>query len=387
MLRNQHRIVLTQQGEGRTLELTFSFVHEFVIESSVEAMTQTASITLPRKLYARDQNNKLYSLYSQDFNVAGFNNDNPLIKRGDRVQIYAGYIFQNAENETVNSTGLWFDGFVSGIGAEKPFVIDCQDYMWVLKQTPAVNKVWKGYTVTSMINELLQGTDITLTPISNIGITYDVGYFTTENMTIAQVLDKLRKDASLYSYMRGTELRVGYPLYVEAEAVTHSFEFTRNIIDSDLEYRRKDDIILSAIGKCEATENVGTTKDGSQKTKKVRRTVYVYLKNGVLTGEDFTGREIPPNTEGERRTFNYSPDTPVNVMIEDAKGRFEEYYYTGFRGNFITFGYPYVKHGDNVALSNPQLVEVNDTYKVKSVTYTGGINGLRQTIELDYKTT
>lgn len=387
MLRNQHIIVLTQQGAGRTLELTFTFVNEFSIESSIEAMTQTATITLPRKLYARDQNNKLYSLYSKDFNIGGFNNDNPLIKRGDKIQIYAGYIFQNAEGEVVNSTGLWFDGFVTGIGAEKPFVIECEDYMRVLKQTSAVSKVWKGYTVTSMLNELLQDTEITLNSTADIGITYDVGYFTTDNMTIAQVLEKLRKDAGLYSYMRGTELRVGYPLYIESEAVTHKFQFTRNIIDSDLEYRRKEDVVLSAVGKCQATENAGTAKDGKQKTKKVRRTVFVYPKDGVLTGEDYTGRNIPTNLEGERRTFNYSPNTPVNVMIDDAKNRLQEYYYTGFRGNFVTFGYPYVKHGDNVALSNPQLVEVNDSYKVKAVTYTGGINGLRQTIELDYKTT
>jgi hypothetical protein len=381
MLRNQHIIVITQQGAGRTLELTFTFVTEFTIESSVDKLTQTAEIVLPRKLYARDNNDKLYSLYSKDFNVAGFNNSNPLILKGDRVQIYAGYKYDDE-----NTTGLWFDGFVSKVGAGKPFTIYCEDYMWKLKQKPAPNKVWKGYTVSSMLREMLQGTGVTLNATSEIGITYDVGYFTTQNMSVAQVLEKLRKDASLYSYIRGTELRVGYPLYVESEAVTHTFEFQKNIIDSDLEYKRKEDVVLSAICKTVDTVSAGTTKSGKAKTKKKRKQILVYFKNNEFKSEDITDKEAPANTEGERRTFHYFDGTPDNVMVDDAKKRLEEYYYTGFSGDITVFGTPYVKHGDNVTLVNPVLSEMNDTYKIKSVTYTGGINGLRQVLKLDFKT-
>lgn len=377
MLRNQHIIVITQQGTGRTLELTFTFVTEFTIESSVDKLTQTAEIVLPRKLYARDQNDKLYSLYSQDFNIGGFNNSNPLILKGDRVQIYAGYRFDDE-----NTTGLWFDGFVSRVGAGKPFTIYCEDYMWKLKQTPAKSKVWKGYTVSSMLRELLDGTGVTLNATSEIGITYNVGYFTTQNMTVAQVLEKLRKDASLYSYMRGTELRVGYPLYIESEATTHTFTFQKNIIENDLEYKRKEDIVLSAICKTVDTVSAGTTKSGKQKTKKQRKEIYVYFENGEFK----SGLVAPPNTEGERRTFHYFDGTPDDVMIDDAKKRLEEYYYTGFSGDITVFGYPYVQHGDNVMLVNPVLAEMNDTYKIKSVSYSGGISGLRQILKLDYKT-
>lgn len=382
MLSCKNIIVITQQGAGRSLEITFDFCHAFKIESSWEDLTSTAEITMPRKIRGKNQYNADFSLYSKDFNVGGFNNDNPLIKRGDRVQIYAGYT-QNGNN----STGLWFDGFISQVDTGKPFVLKCEDYMWKLKQTPAPNKIWKGYTISSMLREMLQGTDVTLNSTSNIGITYDVGYFTTHNMSIAQVLEKLRKDVNLYSYIRGTELRVGYPLYIESEATTHTFTFQKDIIDNDLVYKRKDDVVLSAIAKTIDTQTTGTTKSGKTKIKKVRKQILVYLKNGQFTSEDITDKDAPANVEGERRTFNYFPDTATDIMISDAKERLKKYYYSGYKGTFLTFGYPFVQHGDNVTIVNPVLVEMQDTYKVKKVTYTGGVNGLRQEILLDYKTT
>lgn len=381
MLRVSNIIVFTQQGTGRTLEITFDFCNAFSIESTWEDLTQTATVTLPRKIRGKNQHGADFSLYSKDFNVGGFNNDTPLILKGDRVQIYAGYR-QGSEN----STSLWFDGFVSDISTGKPFEIKCEDYMWKLKQTPVTNKSWKGYTATRMLQEMLQGTEVTLNATANIGIKYDVGYFVTQNNTVADVLARLKKDANLYSYLRGTELRVGYPLYIESEAVTHTFTFQKDIIDSDFDYKRKEDIKLSAIAKTITTEQTGTTKDGKAKTKQKRTQILVYYKNGEFTTQEITDGTTPINDEGERRTFNYFPNTPKDVMIADAKERLKKYYYTGLRGTFVTFGHPYVKHGDNVSLVNPVLAEYNGTYKVKKVTYTGGMNGLRQEILLDFKT-
>ena len=54
------------------------------------------------------------------------------------------------------------------------------------------------------------------------------------------------------------------------------------------------------------------------------------------------------------------------------------------KGKFKTFGLPFVKHGDYVDIIDPVLPERNGRYVVKGVGYEGGINGLRQEIELDY---
>ena len=44
-----------------------------------------------------------------------------------------------------------------------------------------------------------------------------------------------------------------------------------------------------------------------------------------------------------------------------------------------------MRFGDNAEIVNDILPEQNGTYKIKGVNYSGGVNGLRQDIELDYK--
>jgi len=43
-----------------------------------------------------------------------------------------------------------------------------------------------------------------------------------------------------------------------------------------------------------------------------------------------------------------------------------------------------MQFGNNIDLIDDILPERNGRYKVRSVHYSGGVNGLRQTIELDY---
>jgi hypothetical protein len=45
---------------------------------------------------------------------------------------------------------------------------------------------------------------------------------------------------------------------------------------------------------------------------------------------------------------------------------------------------PLIEFGNNIDLIDDLLPERNGRYKVKSVERTGGVGGLRQTIELDY---
>lgn len=96
------------------------------------------------------------------------------------------------------------------------------------------------------------------------------------------------------------------------------------------------------------------------------------------------GKEFPANDEGERRTFFFLGITDTNELIKRAKAKLENYYYTGFKGTFTTFGIPFVAQGDNVYLVDKDLPERNGYYKVKSVAYKGGTSGLRQEITVDY---
>ena len=180
-------------------------------------------------------------------------------------------------------------------------------------------------------------------------------------------------------------------VYIPSEASNLVFKFQNNIISDELEYARKEDIVLS----CKATNSItvanGTNKDGSLKTKKKRLEVLVtIINNPPVNGPYYKtlvinpGDTVPPNIEGERLDFHGLLGTTTAEIAEAAYNKLKHFYYTGFRGTFTTFGIPFVKQGDNVIIKDDILPERNGTYKVKAVDYTGGTSGLRQKIHLHY---
>lgn len=385
MLRVRTVITVRQSGTGRTQGFSVPFCHKFKVESSWEDMTDTAEVSLPRKISIKFDDGTVKPLFGK--NIGGFTSE-PFIQRGDQVEVYSGYKWVNPDGSETDKLDLRFSGFVSEIDSKSPFTMKCEDAMWKLKQKAATDKVWKGYTFSSMIEELLDGTGITLSPKTKVSVEFNTGYFVTSGETVAQVLDRIKKDYKLFSYLRGNELRFGYPIYDESEAVENSFAFQRNIISDDLSYKRKEDITLSAVLKTVNTTTGGTTKGGEPKTKRERVQYLITLKNGEFSEKRIPkGQSIPENEGGERRTILYPDGTDVNKMIEAGKSYLEKYYYTGFSGKFVTFGYPFVKHGDNVRITDPLIPERDGLYKVKSVTTTCSDSGLRQEIELDYRIT
>jgi hypothetical protein len=374
---------------GRKALLYFDFVTEFEAEDSWENLTNKCSITLPYSLYYSDANGRKQIIN----NIGGFT-DNPTFLKGDKVTLKSGYAYyQNGIR--YENISLIFEGYITNVTSKKPFTIECEDSMYLLKQIPArggKNNLFSGkkYTVEKMLSEMLKGVDVTV----NQKTQTNIGDYTVEsNMTVAQVLEDLRKNAHLESFFIGKELRVGFLVYDEELALQREaiqkkvFIFQHNIIEEDLIYKRREDIILSAVA-CSINEvsSGKKTKDGQDKTKSERLEVLVYNKNGELVGiKKEKGKSFPENKEGERRTFYFKDITSADTLIERAKNKLKDYFYTGFRGSFTTFGMPFVKQGDNVYLIDKSLPERSGYYKVKSVRYTGGVNGLRQEINLDYK--
>ena len=87
--------------------LDFDFVNEVVIEKSRRTLTNTATITIARRL----------KILNGDINQ--------IIQRGAAVEMQLGY-----DGNLVSR----FNGFVSNVGAKTPVVIKCEDAMWTLKQ-------------------------------------------------------------------------------------------------------------------------------------------------------------------------------------------------------------------------------------------------------------
>jgi hypothetical protein len=112
---------------------------------------------------------------------------------------------------------------------------------------------------------------------------------------------------------------------------------------------------------------------------------YVYfggLQYVAGSGEAVVGTTAPANSD--IRTL-YFYNTPQADIIAAAKRKLTEIIYEGYRGSFVTFGEPVVKHGDKVILKSRKFPERDGKYIVKGVENSGGVGGNRQTIELDVK--
>jgi len=279
-----------------------------------------------------------------------------------------------------------FQGYISKVTSKKPIVLECEDNMWLLKQIPCTPKsLSKNDSIEDYLRTQLKGTSFTVNAVTSTS----VGALIINNETVAELLSRLRKEFHLEAYFRGSELRIGSQVYLESDNVGKTvweFIFQQNIISDDLEFKRIDDIILSAVCHSMNTKDGSTNKQGKTKTKQERLSVLVYIKGGKFQYiEKKEGVEFPANEEGERRTLFFPNITSAKELADKGIDELKKYYYQGFRGKFTTFGIPYVNQGDNIIIRDRLMPDRDGKYKVRGVNYSGGINGHRQEIILDYK--
>jgi len=390
----------TTNFKTRNKTIVYDFCHDYKVKSSWGDLTDDGEITLPKNVSYKDEFGNPYSSNGINVNIGGFSSTVPLYLRGDKVIIQSGYSYYNKAGNEVNTLQTIFTGYISEVTSKKPFVLKLEDNMFILKQHQAKggnNNFFSGskYTVEKMLSEM----------ISNAGLPFTVNT-TTETLlgdyraegTICQVLADLQKKYGFEAYFRNNELRCGSIVYYPKDdgnitptgiPTYPKFDFQQNIISDDLQYKRKDDIVLSAVCKNTIEEMTGkTTKDGKQKTKKTRLEVLITFQNGSATPTIIIGTKdnpLPVNKGGERHEFTFLGAKTTDDLIKLGTEKLTHYYYTGFKGKFTTFGIPFIQFGNYIDLIDEVLPERNGRYVVKSVEYSGGIDGLRQEISLEYK--
>lgn len=384
-------VTITQQPtddyKTRTNVLNFDFVHDFQCSDSWRDLTNKGKLTLPKNLYYKDQNGRQQPLKGTNINAGGFGLI-PLFLRGDKVMIEAGYKYYLKSGQEVIDTAILFEGYISKVHSKIPIELELEDNMWKLKQKDVKTYTFKTTdSLSDILNYLLIDTPYTYMALTDSLESTTFGEFQVGDESVAQVLKRLQKIYGFEFYFRGNQLRGGIFVYVESEAHEQQFAFQQNIIKDELEYFRKDDIVLSVIAHNTLLEETGKiTKDGKAKTKKKRIEVLVTIKNGVRKDVEIVQGEQPPdNIEGERTTFFDPGSTTVKQLADKAFNHLIKFYYDGFKGKFTTFGIPFVAQGDNARITDPVLPERNGLYKIKQVEYSGGVNGLRQIITLDYR--
>lgn len=301
----------------------FNGATEVEIDSSWDELTDTAKITLPRRL----------SWQGQDI-ILG---KDPVLKKGDKVTIELGYDDDN---------DLAFVGYVTSVMATIPAEIHCEDAMWLLKQK-TITKSYKSVGLKKLLQDLLLKSD---TPFEASAV--ELGPFRITRASVAKVLEKLRSTYMLKSFFRDGKLYCGFAYWPKLQK-RHKLRFDLNVIENDLTYVRAEDV-------------------------KIKLTIVVISKGNEKKEFQF-GDE-----DGEQRTLHYYDitDKQAKAIGEEEIVRLR---YDGYRGGLTTFGKPFINHGDVVDLVDPFFPDRDGSYLVKKVARSSGFGGYRQTIELDSK--
>ena len=421
----------------RDYNFDIDFVTSYRISSGWESKTDKATIEFPKNIVIKGEDNVPIFKMSGASNVVlggsgipytsgvienidskGEPNKNaPLIMRGDVVTISDGYYFKNEAGQDTNVGAVQFKGFVSSVGSKIPIEIELEDNFYLLKRTPFDKTFWSDTLlnlivhVVELVNENFNAKN-SLYPLikvydkpDNLTAQFSLGYLDIDaGMSCCMVLEKLKSLCNLDSFFNEDVLHFGFPIYDEDTAISKNFfEIGNNIFDDpDLTYKNKDDFILSAIVTCSVIETSSkSTFDGVSKTKKSRLSVLVWwdsltqdfkfinqnkgtslsqLQKGNLAGDQEGGNMF-------KWPFPASPTNPPSIQTLANYGinQLKKYLYTGFRGSFKTFGYPFVNWNDNVNIVDKTFTDRNGQYKVKKTAREGGMDGITQEIFLDFK--
>ncbi len=317
---------------------TFDYVTDVLIDTSWDTFTDTAVITLPNK-FLKD---------NKDIVVG----DNNVFKRGDRVLIGLGYFPLLKER---------FRGYVSRIKPDGPLVIECEDRMWILKQKNLKSKAFRSATIKDVVDYAAAGEDIDYDDPTAI-----IGDFEIDNKNFinsVEVFNVLKRRFGYKIYYLGDRLQVrGLNSVLALDNPIHALDFQNNIIQSNLDYQREDDINIVI-----KAESIGSDN-----------------KRIILFGFKEDGKTIVRELqkEGERRSLKM-----YNVSKADLKKEIirviDNYIYEGYSGQFVTFIEPYVLHGDRMELIDDKHTEREGRYLIKSNQIRFGVStGGRQTITL-----
>ncbi len=302
-------------------EFRFKGVTRVEVESSWDNLTDTASITVPRKLTWRGREL-----------ATGVD---PLIKRLDPVDIALGYNGQLVPT---------FKGFVRVATGDTPAEIRCEDAMLSLKGNAQTFVIAKCKLSTLLAKVLPKGLPF------DVAADYELGTLRVSRLTAAQVLDELRQKFGVRAWFRDGTLYAGLA-YVPKLQRRRRIHFESLVTEHSLEYSRQEDLRF-----------------------KLKATI-IYPNN---TKQDIELGE----PDGDLRSFHYYnvPQSEAKRLLEHE---LERLLVEGYSGSLTIFGAPHIRHGDIVELRSDLLPERDGNYLVKSVTTTFGPEGFRQNLTID----
>jgi hypothetical protein len=317
-------------GKGNK-KIGFDYVREMEIKTSCKNLTDTATVTVPKKMSWKGKPLTEY------------------IGRGDAIEIWAGYAEYGLKR--------LFKGYLTDVENSYPLVLKCENEMWRFKTVMVPAEKIESFDMKSYI-EKYGGVKAHVAEGLSFG-SMDI----KDEMSLTQALDMIMQT---YPYV------VGYFQDDEFHAALNSerwgaamkvvvFDPARNMISDSLKYVLADDVRI-----------------GIKATSILRDNTKL---EAYAPSEAYSNKTI--KTGWEQRHF-FSPESRTQSELQKFADRMAaEYVSDSMSGSFTAFGEPLVRKGDVVELRDRDRRERNGKrFVADSVDYKFGSGGYRQTITL-----
>ena len=325
----------------------FTYVTDILISEAADMFTRTANIILPQKFY----DNSLNNLFE-------------LVKIGDRVEIQTGY-YPNIETR--------FKGYISKRVPNSPMEIQCEDESFLYKQKILDPLTQEDTTLGRFIATIYTGKTDIFEPTRKIG-----SWRIANSTTFLKVLDNLRQTFGLSAFWDDAGTLYIDNQFKELSALKGVFNYdttTANIIDiSNMNYQEAAEFsqVVKGISQQETLDAQGNPIEAIE--------IYSYydVLGNIKTVDIFEG-----TGNINEFIFPYLTRSELKVLTEN---KLKNLNFTGYRGDFKTFGEPVIHVNDDVEIHNDKQKEMQGRYRVKSVDISFGLEGYRQTIQVAKKT-
>ena len=328
-------------------KITFPYVSEVSVNTSIENYTDTCTVKLPKKIKFQNKNATEY------------------IANGDQITVKLGY------NDDLK---IVFKGYITKINIGLPIVLECENEAYMLKRLYVKEETIENFDLQKFCKEYLDSNylkegnidNVTLQKKKNPDNTEEKKILFKETQTFTAALDYLKKEHDVKQYFYFTLNEEEKPEFygkdakspkLRNDAKTITFGATKNIISMDkLEYLLGKEVQVIARG-------ISQDSDGKD----------ISLEEKHPVGVNAPAFYLP--------AYNYHVNK--EFLQDKAKAEYKNLSSSKITGEFTAFGIPFVRKGDVIKFSESDIKAIDGkTIKVKGVTYTFGKDGYRQKIQL-----
>ena len=300
-------------------------VEKVEIIRSVEQLADSAVVTLPAAEYniALDVEQKIH--------------------RGDKIVINLGYDEIGMVQE--------FVGWVQRVGTDNGAItLECEDDLYLFRKD-LMDRQFTNVSLKSLLELVVEGVGGGFSIDCSYSWTYEK--FVINNATGYDVLRKIQEECGADIYIQEKTLHVHAP--GEKVGNTIYYDFSQNVQDCDLTYRRTED-------------------------RRVRVVVKALLPDGKVKQREYG------TTGGDKVVVKCASSDDESMKLR-GESEHKRLTFDGYDGNIVTWLVPYIKPGDKAVLHDKDYDYKDGSYFVRAVSTEFSADGGKRTVELGYRLT